>query len=58
MGEAAMKTSKFMKFNKHPSWVNWKEINKRITAKKQKKEFIGRLKHGKRFRRTRDPGPY
>ena len=57
-----MKQSKYMKFNKCPSWVNWKEINKRITtdrrARRRKKEFMGRLKHGKRFRRTRDPGPY
>jgi len=53
-----MKQSKYMKFNKCPSWVNWKEINKRITASKRKKEFIGRLKHGKRFRRTNDPRPY
>jgi len=53
-----MKISKFMKFNKCPRWVNWKEINKRLTAQKRKKEFIGRLKNGIRYRRTSDPGPY
>lgn len=46
--------NKYMKF---PSWVNWKEINERITAAKRKKEFIGRLKHGKSFDLTDNPGP-
>lgn len=45
-----------MKFNKCPSWVNWKELRKQITATKRKKEFMGRLKHGKRFQRTNNSG--
>lgn len=45
-----------MKFNRCPSSVNWKEINERITAAKRKKEFMGRLKHGKRFSRANHSG--
>jgi len=46
------------KYMKCPNWVNWREISRQITAKKRKKEFMGRLKHGKRFRRTSNPGPH
>ena len=45
------------KYMKSPGWVKWKDITKRITAARRKKEFLGRLKHGKRFGLTDDPGP-
>ena len=45
------------KYMKCPDWVNWREIAKRITATRRKKEFLGRLKHGKHFGLTDDPGP-
>ncbi len=50
------------KWMKHPSWVNWKEINKQFTKERReaqrKREFIGRLKKGKQWHFTDDPGPY
>lgn len=52
---AKMKTGRWKKC---PSWVNWSEISKRLTEKKRKKEFVGRLKQGKKYGRTESPGPY
>ncbi len=49
----AGKISRWMKF---PSNINWKELNKRLTKQRRKRNFVRKLKHGDdNF--TDDPGP-
>lgn len=46
------------RWKKYPKGLDWKEITKRLTEEKRKKEFIGRLAKGRRYNLTDNPGPY